>query len=141
MLTSHHTNAHWSFTDRPSTAVYTSRDIIERKKSILFVSHDADDGSWHFLAEPTVSDRDARIVALDEIIHRDPTVIDQADLPRGWTAVRVSVETPWQRRPIAAAGCAINDVPHESATERTILSDCGSCLIKRRSLNAALMVE
>lgn len=102
MIISRHTETQWSFTDRPSTAVYTSRDIIEQRKPIFSVTHDPDDGSWLFFTGPTVPDTDARIAALDEIIHSDPSVIELADLMRGWIAVRGTIEAPWQRHPIAA---------------------------------------
>ena len=100
MLIRHNTKNHWSFTDMPGTAVYTSRDIIEQRKPILLVMHDQDDGAWQFFAGPPVPDADARIAALDEIINCDPSVIELADLPRGWIAIRRSIATSWQRHPI-----------------------------------------
>lgn len=110
LISHHHSKTQWPFTDKPSTAVYTARDVIELWNPILFVTHDPDDGSWHFFSGPTVPDTDARIVALDEIIYGDPSVIELADLPRGWVAVRETMETPWQRHPIATKSCASDDV-------------------------------
>jgi hypothetical protein len=35
---------------------------------------------------------------LEEIVKRDPTVLDVADLPPGWQAVRERVGGAWTRR-------------------------------------------
>ena len=39
----------------------------------------------------------ARVVALGEVIGRDPTLAELYDLPCGWCATRSSVDTPWTR--------------------------------------------
>lgn len=36
------------FKDLPNTMVLTTRDVIENKRGILFVSHDADDGPSNY---------------------------------------------------------------------------------------------
>ncbi|WP_201766793.1 hypothetical protein [Rhodopirellula sp. SWK7] len=68
---------------------------------ILLVCHDADDGTWQFLDGGTLSMADAMLVALSEVVARDPSVCDLADLPLGWQAVRRDVESPWEREPSA----------------------------------------
>ena len=101
----YHSKTQWLFTDRPSTVVYTSRDVIELRNPILFVMHAPDDGSWIFFSSPSAQDAEARIVALDEIVYSDPSVFELADLPRGWIATRETFETLWQRYPIASKSC------------------------------------
>ena len=37
-------NEMWPFEDAPNTAIITTKDIINKQKSILLVSHDEEDG-------------------------------------------------------------------------------------------------
>lgn len=90
----------WPFKDARNSLVFTTRGVIDEGKPILFVTHDQVDGAWQFFAEKTASTADARIAALGEIILHDPSVVELADLPPGWAAVRDSSTTPWKRRPV-----------------------------------------
>jgi hypothetical protein len=90
----------WPFGDTPNTAVFTTRDIIEESKPILLVRHDQDDGAWEFHTRKKSHDSEARIVALDEIVVRDPSILELADLPLGWSAIRDSITSPWKRQSI-----------------------------------------
>jgi hypothetical protein len=101
MFTSGRVESQWVFRDLPNTLIYASRDILELGKPVLFVGRDRCDGAWQFFFRQAVQDHDLRIAALDEIVQREPTVVELADLPRGWIAVRDSAEEPWQRLPIA----------------------------------------
>ena len=85
----------WPFTDARNTAVFTTRDVIEEGKPILLVTHDQDDGAWQFHTGKTVPASDDKVVALDEIIFRDPSVVELTDLPLGWSAIRDSITSPW----------------------------------------------
>ncbi|HXY55616.1 MAG TPA: hypothetical protein VEM40_13190 [Nitrospirota bacterium] len=100
MLTKQYTEKQWPFTDSPKTAVYTTRDIIEKGKPILTVTHDQDDGAWQFHTSITTWATDATIVALEEIVFHDPSVVGLSDLPIGWMAIRDSRGEPWVRQPI-----------------------------------------
>lgn len=62
------------------------------------VTHDADDHGWQFIGTSDASVADGRLVCLEEIVHLDPTVLEVADLPTGWEAVRESVGDAWRRR-------------------------------------------
>jgi len=90
----------WPFTDARNTAVFTTRESLEEGKPILLVRHDQDDGTWQFQTRETVPASEAKVVALDEIIFRDPSVVELADLPLGWSAIRDSITSPWKRQPI-----------------------------------------
>jgi hypothetical protein len=93
----------WLFTDARNTAVFTTRDFIEEGKPILLVTHDQDDGAWQFHTGKTVPASDDKVVALDEIIFRDPSVVELTDLPLGWSAIRDSITSPWNRQPISSS--------------------------------------
>jgi hypothetical protein len=90
----------WPFPDAPNTVVFTTRGVIEKGNPILLVTHEQDDGAWQFRMAKTVSAKEGRIVALDEIVFNDPSLMELADLPRGWIAVRDSSTAKWKRRPI-----------------------------------------
>ena len=87
----------WPFSDAENTATITLKRIIDGTAPILWVSHDLDDGIWQFLDGGTVTDDDASVVALREILDLDPTIRDLADLPLGWKAERDAVGSPWER--------------------------------------------
>jgi len=74
------------------------RQILEKTETILLVSHDADDHGWQFIGATDANMPDAKIVALEEIVHLDPTVLEVADLPPGWQAIRTAPGQPWTRR-------------------------------------------
>jgi len=87
----------WRFRDAENTAVFTTRQVVEVGAPILRVSHDADDGSWQFHTGGTPSSKDARILALREVVDLDPSVTILADLPLGWVAVRTHPQAAWER--------------------------------------------
>lgn len=74
------------------------RQVMNGSEPILLVSHDADDHGWQFIGTSDASMTDAMLVALDEIVKIDPTVLEIADLEPGWQAIRESVGSPWSRR-------------------------------------------
>jgi len=78
-------------------AVFTTVYVIENNSPIIYVSHDMD-GDWQFFgAEKGVEMDKARIVALGEIIERDPSVKEVLDMPKGTNAHRKSPESEWVR--------------------------------------------
>ena len=74
------------------------RQVLDGSEPILLVSHDADDHGWQFIGTSDASAADAKLVALEEIVEIDPTVLEVADLPPGWQAVRERVGGAWTRR-------------------------------------------
>jgi hypothetical protein len=87
----------WPFDQPRNCAVLTLRSIVFGGAPILHVFHDADDHGWQFLGREDADEADAAVVALAEIVERDPSVLDVADLPPGWHAWRASRDAPWQR--------------------------------------------
>ena len=98
-MTKHGTD--WRFEDPENVAVFTTDDIIEGRKPILYVSHDADDGSWQFHSGEIANVARAKTVALREIVRLDPTITELADLPEGWIAERAHANSEWRRYTIS----------------------------------------
>jgi hypothetical protein len=87
----------WPFDQPPNCAVFTLRSIVFDGQPILHVSHDLDDHGWQFLGGGDAEYEDAAIVSFSEILTRDPTLYELADLRPGWHAWRSTVESKWQR--------------------------------------------
>ena len=86
-----------TFNDPPTTAVFTTRFVIEDNKTITYVTHEFEDGAWQFFSEDKFENFEdvAKVVGLQQIIDRDPSVLDIADLPRGFIATRKSRQDKW----------------------------------------------
>jgi hypothetical protein len=89
----------WPFDQPPNCAVITLRSIVFDGAPVLHVTHDLDDHGWQFLGAEDADAKDAAVVALVEIVERDPSVREVADIPPGWHAWRQSPSSPWQRAP------------------------------------------
>jgi hypothetical protein len=87
----------WPFEDPENVAVITVRQIVDLGQSILYVTHDAEDGCWQFLTGGQVTEEDAMVVSLKNMCKLDPTLYQLANLPMGWIAERDSVDQPWVR--------------------------------------------
>jgi len=90
-------NPHWPFDDPPNVATITVRQIIDGGAPILLVARDPEDGGWQFLTGGQFDAADGMIVSLQNIVQRDPTTAELADLLPGWQATRQSVGAPWER--------------------------------------------
>jgi hypothetical protein len=89
---------HWPFADPENLATFTLRDIVEGKRPILLVTHDAEDGCWQFLdGRDNPSPADAFLICLKTAYKLDQSVGELADLPLGWRAWRQAPGEPWQR--------------------------------------------
>jgi hypothetical protein len=75
--------------DQPrNCATLTMRQVLDGSELILLVSHDADDHGWQFIGTTDASVEDGRVVCLEHMVRLDPTILEVADLPPGWHAVR-----------------------------------------------------
>jgi hypothetical protein len=89
----------WPFDDPPNVAVFTTKSIAFGGQSVLLVTHDKEDGAWQFLPREGAGRlKDAAVVSLREMIERDGTLVELANLPMGWRAWRESQESPWLRK-------------------------------------------
>ena len=87
----------WPFEDAKNTAVITTTGVSYRHEAVCLVSHDDDDGGWQFLTGSPVTMADAMVVSLVEVISRDRSLLELADLPLGWQATRENPQSPWRR--------------------------------------------
>jgi hypothetical protein len=87
----------WPFDQPPDCAVFTTTQVLQSGQPITHVYHDADDHGWQFHYPGDKKAADAMIVALREIYYYDPTVVEIADLPPGWRAIRTGIGQPWRR--------------------------------------------
>jgi hypothetical protein len=69
---------------------------VEEGRAILVVCHDHD-GYWQFLDGAVVTEANIEIVCMGCIYERDGSIAALADMPAGWLASRVAVESPWTR--------------------------------------------
>jgi hypothetical protein len=87
----------WPFAQSRNCAVFTTREVLERKEPILHVMHDIDDHGWQFMGLTDGTLENARLIALHEAVELDSSVLELADLPVEWHAVRERPEDPWVR--------------------------------------------
>ena len=87
----------WPFEEPENVATFTVGKILKGEASILLVCHDAVDGSWQFLTGEAFDMNDAMLVSLKEMVIRDSSVLELADLPLGWCATRTHRESQWER--------------------------------------------
>lgn len=66
-------------------------------RDIIYAFHHEDDHGWefHYAGEKSVADM--MVVSLQEIVERDPSVLEIADIPPGWKAWRERLGAPWHR--------------------------------------------
>lgn len=87
----------WPFDQPRNCATLTMRQVLDRSEPILGVTHDRNNHGWQFIGSTDANVPDGRVVSLGEIVRLDPTVLEVADLPVGWRAVRNRVGDAWTR--------------------------------------------
>lgn len=92
----------FKFREERNVAVFTTRQVLEGLP-ILRVVHEAD-GSWQFLDGAVHDEADFKVVALKEIVKRDPTVNQLFQLNYEWHALREAVGEKWQTEKHEVAG-------------------------------------
>jgi hypothetical protein len=91
----------WKFPDPPHTRVFISETVHNGTELVVFVSRDAEDGSWQFLGD-SMSDGGGPVIScFHHPVDNDPSLIELADLPLGWYAERSKVGEPWIRKRIS----------------------------------------
>lgn len=89
----------WPFDQLRNCAIISLRSIVFDGAPILHVTHDLDDHGWQFLGLGDPSDSDTCVIALEEVIAMDSSILELADLPPGWHAWRPTATSPWHREP------------------------------------------
>jgi hypothetical protein len=88
----------WPFQDSKHTAVIADAHFLKGGEPCVYVSHDAEDGFWQFLAPDFRGEMDrALLVSLASAVAKDPTLCELHDLPPGWYATRKSGREKWDR--------------------------------------------
>lgn len=87
-------NLNFKFREDRNVAVFTTRQVLEGLP-ILRVIHE-DEGDWQFLCDTTYEVADLKVVALEALVKRDPTLNDLFQLNYGWQAWRVVEAADWQ---------------------------------------------
>lgn len=89
------TKSHWVFDEPRNLAVFTTSRVLDENYPILLVYHD-DEGDWQFLCGTTDAPEQCKHICLNDIVERDPSVNDIADLPPGWLAWRENGGAAWR---------------------------------------------
>lgn len=84
------------FPDSLSTAVFTTKYVLMNHSPILHVYHYEDDGAWQFSGEEDSEEEDYRIVSLKEMIEMDSSILKLANMPLGYYAKRIDVNSEWE---------------------------------------------
>ncbi len=86
------------FSEPLTTAVFTTKFVVEDDHEITYVTHDADDGSWQFLSSDTFEDYRlvAKVVGLGQIIEKDSSILEILNMPIGFYAERENRESKWK---------------------------------------------
>jgi hypothetical protein len=92
-------DADWPFDLPQNCASFTLRSIVFDGSPMLYVSHDADDHGWQFLDGKPIDIANGALVGLGTIVRHDPSVLELADMPPGWSATRETKDSPWRRVP------------------------------------------
>jgi hypothetical protein len=83
------------FQDDLSTAVITTKYVLNENSPILFVNH-FEDGFWQFCgSENNLEDADYKIISLEEMIEIDSSILEISDLPYEGMAYREDVNSVW----------------------------------------------
>ncbi len=75
-------------------AVITTKYILEEGEPILYVIRD-EDGDWQFLDGQDITEADAIVVSLGQIIERDNSIKELLDMPKETEAKRKDTNNPW----------------------------------------------
>lgn len=80
------------------TAVFTTKFVIEDKKTIVLVTHDIEDGAWQFFSDDSFDNFEevAKIVGFQELINMDDSLLQIVDLPLGYSATRKDEFDNWK---------------------------------------------
>ena len=86
-----------------STAVFTTRFVVNQGKPITIVLHELNDGNWKFLSkEDSHTSREGLVmIPLQEILMIDPTIAEIAHMSEGNIAIRNFIGDDWKIAPIS----------------------------------------
>lgn len=85
------------FKESEKTVVFTTKFVVLENKEITSVYHYEEDNTWQFYSSDKVTNYMdvAMLVGLGQIIKRDNTILEIADLPEGYLAFRKAKGEKW----------------------------------------------
>jgi hypothetical protein len=89
----------WPFADPRNCAVFVTREVMDREEPILLVTHEDGEDSWSFIGSSDGTLENCKLIALEEAVAIDSSILQLADLPVGWRAWRDSPQESWIREP------------------------------------------
>ncbi|MFM9837493.1 MAG: DUF2199 domain-containing protein [Cyclobacteriaceae bacterium] len=107
------------FKEAGNTTVYATIHVMKEGSAITLVSHELD-GDWQFMGDEALQDfkKVGMLVTLDEVIKTDRSVLELADLPIGYRAVRKKKKDKWEIEKIDYSESEIEEMGY-------YCSDCG----------------
>lgn len=70
-----------------SVTVYTTGTIVANIEQVHFVFHD-EDGEWHFMPNRAVSEKEAALVSIKQMLQLDPSIEEIMSLPCKCMAIK-----------------------------------------------------
>ena len=80
--------------ENKNKSAITTKYVLNNNSIIVSVFYD-EDGDWQFLGEEEVSEEDAIVVSIQEMIDIDKSLVNLPDLKEGESAYRKNKESIW----------------------------------------------
>ena len=80
--------------ENKNKSAITTKYVVNNNSIIVSVFYD-EDGDWQFLGEEEVSEEDAIVVSIQEMIDIEKSLVNLPDLKEGESAYRKNKESIW----------------------------------------------
>ena len=80
--------------ENKNKSAITTKYVVNNNSIIVSVFYD-EDGDWQFLGEEEVSEEDAIVVSIQEMIDIDKSLVNLPELKEGESAYRKNKESIW----------------------------------------------
>lgn len=80
--------------ENKNKSAITTKYVVNNNSIIVSVFYD-EDGDWQFFGEEEVSEEDAIVVSIQEMIDIDKSLVNLPDLKEGESAYRTNRESIW----------------------------------------------
>lgn len=84
-----------TFKENLNTVVFTSNYVLTKVSTIIYVAHH-EDGAWEFWGKEIIDEEEVKLVSFGQIIEIDPTILEIADLPMEFNAIRENKNSVWR---------------------------------------------
>jgi len=79
-----------------NTPVITTKHVMQDKSVIVYVAHHEEDGSWVFTGAEDFLPKYAMVITLEKMLEHDASILEVADMPVGYYAIRKDKNSPWR---------------------------------------------